>query len=167
MTPPPAAAQRAASVRATRAPSPRVGAKRPPLRILEPRPRGRGRGRLLRLMSATVVVGSLLAVVIAHSMLAQGQVRLTAAQAQMSAEQAVHRQLLAAVAEAENPAQIVREAKTLNLVPPSYVTQLPAVPLTTPIGQTTTPTTAPTGTSSSNSSANTSTAAGQSAAAGR
>jgi hypothetical protein len=118
-------------------------------------------------MSATVVVGSLLAVVIAHSMLAQGQVRLTAAQAQMSAEQAVHRQLLAAVAEAENPAQIVREAKTLNLVPPSYVTQLPAVPLTTPIGQTTTPTTAPTGTSSSNSSANTSTAAGQSAAAGR
>jgi len=118
-------------------------------------------------MSVSVVVGSLLAVVIGHSMLAQGQVRLTAAQVQMSAEQAVHRQLLAAVAEAENPAQIVREAKKLNLVPPSYVTQLPAVPLTTPIGQTTTPTTTPTGTSSSTTTANTSTAAGQSAAAGR
>jgi hypothetical protein len=117
-------------------------------------------------MSASVVVGSLLAVVIAHSMLAQGQVRLTAAQAQMSAEQAVHRQLLAAVAEAENPAQIVREAKKLNLVPPTYVTQLPAVPLTTPIGQTPTSTTTPTGTSSSSSTATTSTA-GQSAAAGR
>jgi len=117
-------------------------------------------------MSASVVVGSLLAVVIAHSMLAQGQVRLTAAQAQMSAEQAVHRQLLAAVAEAENPAQIVREAKKLNLVPPTYVTQLPAVPLTTPIGQTPTSTTTPTGTSSSSSTATTSTA-GPSAAAGR
>lgn len=84
--------------------------------------------------------------VVAHSMLAEGQVRLSAAQDQVSAEQAVHRQLLASVAKAENPAQIIAEAQHLNLVTPSSVTQLPAVPLNTPIGQaattaTTTPTT--------------------------
>jgi hypothetical protein len=160
VTPPPAAAQRAASVRATRAPSPRVPAKRPSLRILEPRPGGRG--RLLRLFSAAMVVGSLLTVVVGHSILAQGQVRLTAAQTQMAAEEAIHRQLLAAVAEAENPARIIAEAKKLNLVPPSSVTQLPAVPLTTPIGQaaTTPSAAAPSGSTST-------AAAGQSAAAGR
>ena len=160
MTPPPAAAQRAASVRATRAPSPRVQAKRPSLRVLDARqPR---RGRLLRFVAASLVVGSLLAVVVGHSILAQGQVRLTSAQAQMSSEQAIHRQLLAAVAEAENPAQIIAEAKKLNLVTPSSITQLPAVPLTTPVGQaTTTPTTAPTSNASSTA------AAGPSATAGR
>lgn len=160
MTPPPAAAQRAASVRATRAPSPRVQAKRPSLRVLDARqPR---RGRLLRFVAASLVVGSLLAVVVGHSILAQGQVRLTSAQAQMSSEQAIHRQLLAAVAEAENPAQIIAEAKKLNLVTPSSITQLPAVPLTTPVGQATTaPTTAPTSTASSTA------AAGPSATAGR
>jgi cytoskeletal protein RodZ len=160
VTPPPAAAQRAASVRATRAPSPRVQAKRPSLRVLDARqPR---RGRLLRFVAASLVVGSLLAVVVGHSILAQGQVRLTSAQAQMSSEQAIHRQLLAAVAEAENPAQIIAEAKKLNLVTPSSITQLPAVPLTTPVGQATTaPTTAPTSTASSTA------AAGPSATAGR
>lgn len=80
----------------------------------------------------------------------------------MSSEQAIHRQLLAAVAEAENPAQIIAEAKKLNLVTPSSITQLPAVPLTTPVGQATTaPTTAPTSTASSTA------AAGPSATAGR
>jgi uncharacterized protein YggE len=147
-------------VRATRAPSPRVQAKRPSLRVLDARqPR---RGRLLRFVAASLVVGSLLAVVVGHSILAQGQVRLTSAQAQMSSEQAIHRQLLAAVAEAENPAQIIAEAKKLNLVTPSSITQLPAVPLTTPVGQATTaPTTAPTSTASSTA------AAGPSATAGR
>ena len=76
----------------------------------------------------------------------------------MSSEQAIHRQLLAAVAEAENPAQIIAEAKKLNLVTPSSITQLPAVPLTTPVGQATT---APTSNASSTA------AAGPSATAGR
>jgi hypothetical protein len=139
---------------------------------------------LLRAVSAALVVGSLLAVVVGHSILAQRQVRLTSAQNQVLSEQAIHRQLLATVAEAENPAQIIAEAKKLNLLTPSSVTQLPAVPLTTPIGQaTTTPTTTSTGTASSGttSSGNTSTgttstssastpstaAAGPSATAGR
>jgi uncharacterized protein YggE len=115
------------------------------------------------LVSLFLVVGSLLAVVVGHSMLAQGQVRLGAAQTQMSAEQAIHRQLLAAVAKAEDPAQIIAEAKKLNLVRPSYVKQLPTVPLNTPIGQAgTTPTSAP-----ATSGASSTAAAGQSAAAGR
>ena len=96
-------------------------------------------------------------------MLAQGQVRLTSTQAQMTTEQAVHRQLLAAVAAAEDPAQIIAEAKKLNLVPPSYVKQLPAVPLNTPIGQSaTTASTTPASSASSSTAA-----AAQSAAAGR
>lgn len=144
MTPPPAAAQRAASVRAP-ATSPRVQARQPSLRVLTARPARRG--RLLRMLSASLVVGSLLAVVVGHSMLAQGQVRLTSAQTQMANEQAIHRQLLASVAQAENPAQIIAEAKNLGLVPPANVKQLPAVPLNTPIGQgTTTATTTPTST---------------------
>jgi hypothetical protein len=159
VTPPPAAAQRAAAVRATRAPSQRVQPKQPSLRVLDARqPR---RGRLLRLLAAALVVGSLLAVVVGHSILAQGQVRLSSAESQMSSEQAIHRQLLAAVAEAENPAQIIAEAKKLNLVTPSSIRQLPAVPLTTPVGQaTTTPTTAA-------STASSTAAAGSPATAGR
>jgi hypothetical protein len=84
-------------------------------------------------------------------MLAQGQVRLTTAQGDLAVVQSVNRQLLASVAAAENPAQIVAEAKKLNLVPPSSVTQLPAVPLDTPIGSstsTTTPSTDAAGSSS-------------------
>lgn len=152
MTPPPAAASRAATVRA-RAASPRA-AKRPSLRVIDARPRRNG--RVLRLVAVSLVVLALLSVVVAHSMLAEGQLRLTAAQSQMAAEEAIHRQLLTRVAEAENPAQIVAEAKSLNLVPPATVKQLPAVPLNVPIGQTTTSTTVPaTGSSASSTAAST------------
>jgi hypothetical protein len=116
-------------------------------------------------LAASVLIGALLAVVVAHSMLAQGQVRLSAVQGQVAAEQALHRELLASVAEAENPERIIAVAKQLtNLVPPSNVTQLPAVPLNTPIGQATTTPSTPT--SSASSSAATA-ATGHSAAAGR
>jgi hypothetical protein len=67
-------------------------------------------------------------------MLAQGEVRLTKIQSQVSSEAARNRQLLASVAAAENPARIVAEAKGLNLFPPSSVTQVPAVPLDAPLG---------------------------------
>ncbi len=134
MTPAQAAAQRAASVRTARLPSPRAGAKRPALRVLAPRPHN---GRWLRAAAAVVVVGALLAVVVGHSMLAQGQVRLTTEQGPLATAQAVNRQLLASVATAENPAQIIAEAARLNLVRPSSVTQVPAVPLDTPIASST------------------------------
>ena len=165
MTPPPAAAQRAVSERATRATSPRVSAKRPALRVLDARPHHRG--RLLRVLSVSLVVGSLLAVVVGHSILAQGQVRLTSAQAAMSSEQAIHRQLLATVAEAENPAQIIAEAKKLNLVQPGQVKQLPAVPLDIPIGQAAAAATTGSSSAPATTTTPTTAAAGQSAAAGQ
>jgi len=105
------------------------------------------------------VAVSLLAVVVAHSVLAQDQVRLTAEQSQVATEQALHRQLLAAVAKAENPATIIAEAKNLNLVQPSSVKQLPAVSLSTLLH----PATAPTSQSASNSTSGTSSTTGQSA----
>ncbi|HXW38509.1 MAG TPA: hypothetical protein VEJ44_02350 [Acidimicrobiales bacterium] len=129
MTPAQAAAQRAAPVRTAR--SSRAAAK-PPLRVVAPR--SRRNGRLLRVVAAALVVGSLLGVVVGHSLLAQGQVRLTSEQGDLAVVQALNRQLLASVAAAENPAQIIAEAKKLNLVRPSTVTQLPAVPLDSPIG---------------------------------
>ncbi len=99
----------------------------------------------MRGLSACLVAGALLAVVVAHSMLAQGEVRLTKVQNALTTEQALHRQLLASVASAENPAHIVAEAKKLNLVQPGSVTQLPAVPLDTPLGSITAGSTAPSG----------------------
>jgi hypothetical protein len=112
------------------------------------------------------VVGALLAVVVGHSILAEGQIRLTSAQTKLANEQAIHRQLVAAVAKAENPAQIIAEAKKLNLVTPGSVTQLPAVPLNKPIAQaTTTPTTAGSGSAASKTSP--ATVDGPSATAGR
>lgn len=93
------------------------------------------------------MAGSLLAVVVAHSLLAEDEVRLTTAQQQVATEQAVHRQLLASVAAAENPARIIAEAARLNLVTPSSVTQLPSVSLTVPIASSTAADAPSTGTS--------------------
>jgi hypothetical protein len=141
---PPAAA---APARAARSNPARSVPRRPALRVVQPR--SRRNGRILRLLAVAVVTAALLAVVVAHSVLAEGQVRLTTEQSQLAAEQAVHRQLLATVAQAENPSTIVAEAKNLGLVPPASVTQLPAVPLDTPLGPgTTTSSTTPTGTNS-------------------
>jgi predicted alpha/beta hydrolase family esterase len=145
VTPPPAAAPRAASVRSGRERNARSAVKRPALRVLEPRPRRRG--RWTRALAAGLVAGSLLAVVVAHSLLAEDEVRLTAAQQQVATEQAVHRQLLASVAAAENPARIIAEAARLNLVTPSSVTQLPSVSLTVPIASSTAADAPSTGTS--------------------
>jgi hypothetical protein len=102
---------------------------RAPLRVVESTPRRR-RQRILRAAGLLVLLSSLLAVVFGHAMLAQEQIRLTNAQAQLSAEQAVHHQVLAAVAGAETPSRIVAAAEALHMVAPSTVQQLPWVPLT-------------------------------------
>jgi len=125
VTPALAAAPRAAPPRPDRRSAPR----RPALAVLERRPARRG--RLLRLLAAVLLCGALLTVVVAHSLLAESQLRLGQLQSRLATEQALHRQLLATVAEAENPARIVAEAKKLGLVEPTTVTQLPAVPLGT------------------------------------
>jgi len=92
----------------------------------------RARRRLARSGAVLLVTGSLLAVVFGHAMLAQEQIKLSSAQAGLAAEQAVHRQVLLAVAKAETPSRIVAVAESLHMVQPAHVQQLPWVPLTTP-----------------------------------
>ncbi len=65
-------------------------------------------------------------------MLATGQVRLSTLQAQLSAEQAAHREKQLAVAQLETPSRIVQQAEqALHMVQPNQVTQLPSVDLGT------------------------------------
>ncbi|MGH9044302.1 MAG: hypothetical protein ACRDVP_05615 [Acidimicrobiales bacterium] len=113
--------------------------RRADLRVV--RERRRTKSRVVEIAAGLIVLSALLAVVIGHSMLAQGQVRLTTIEAQSATEQAIHRQLLAEVAKGEDPAAIISKAKALGLVTPPSVTQLPAVPLDSPIGGAATTTT--------------------------
>ncbi|HVX22928.1 MAG TPA: hypothetical protein VHB02_16410 [Acidimicrobiales bacterium] len=156
MTPPAAAAARAANTatataaRATRAADAAIAAtqarrapdhreapdRRPPLRVV---PRRRAR-RWPVVLSVAMVGGSLLSVVIGHAMLAQGQVRLSAAQAALSAEQSVHHQAVLGAAKLETPSRIVAKARQQGMVPPAQTNQLPRVSLDTPLA---TPTVSP------------------------
>lgn len=135
---PPATDVLARRASATVAPARRAPAPRPtrtaPLRVVEaaPRPLRRARRRLTRFGALLVVTASLLAVVFGHAMLAQEQIKLSSAQASLGAEQAVHRQVMLAVAKAETPSRIVAAAESLHMVQPSHVQQLPWVPLATP-----------------------------------
>jgi hypothetical protein len=115
---------------ARQAPAPRP-ARQAPLRVVGSAPR-RARRRLLRLGALLLLTASLLAVVFGHAMLAQEQIKLSTAQSTLSAAQALHRQLLLSVAEAETPSRIVAAAEALHMVQPTHVQQLPSVPLSTP-----------------------------------
>jgi len=106
------------------------------LQVLESREvRGQGRRRRTTTFVALVlVVGSLLAVVLGHAMLAQSQVRLSDVQAQLAAEQTVHRQDVLALAQLETPSRIAADARTqLHMITPAQVDQVPSVPLSTPL----------------------------------
>jgi hypothetical protein len=121
---------RRATAPARQAPAPRP-ARQAPLRVVGAAPR-RARQRLLRFSALLLLTGSLLGVVFGHAMLAQEQIKLSGAQARLSAEQALHRQLLLSVAQAETPSRIVAAAERLHMVQPAHIVQLPSVPLTTP-----------------------------------
>jgi Tfp pilus assembly protein PilX len=149
MAPPPAAtgvtARRHGSAAA--APAGRREAARPRrvLRIVPARPRKgrargasgrpvRNRGRVLNIISVSLVVAALLAVVVAQALLANGQVRLSALQQQLSLEQSAHRQSELSVSELETPARIVGAATSqLHMVRPANVIELPYVSLQTPL----------------------------------
>jgi hypothetical protein len=116
--------------------------RRTPLRLVPSRRRrdaestpgrGAGRTRLLTSISVTVVVGALLAVVVAQAMLANGQVSLASLQHELTLEQGTHRQAELAVAQLETPSRIVSAATgTLGMVR-SDVIELPYVSLSVPL----------------------------------
>jgi hypothetical protein len=87
---------------------------------------------MLNILSVSMIVASLLAVVIAQALLANGQVRMSTMQHQLSLEQSTHRQDELAVAELETPARIVGAALKNGMEHPT-VTELPYVSLSVPL----------------------------------
>jgi anti-sigma factor RsiW len=111
-----------------------------PLRVVpsrkgQPAPARRllgNRQRMLNILSVSMIVVSLLAVVLAQALLANGQVRMSTLQHQLSLEQSTHRQEELAVAQLETPARIVGAALKNGMEHPT-VTELPYVSLSVPL----------------------------------
>jgi len=118
-------------------PEPRPAARRPPLRLFEPAPKrsaSRRRGRRAQLLvSGVLVVGSLLAVVVGDTMVAQGQVRLSGLQSQVTAAQVAQKAAQVAVAQLAAPDRVVAQGIRLGLTAPAQVVDLPQVPLDVPL----------------------------------
>lgn len=112
----------------------RADEHRAPLRVVERRA-ARARRRILApVLSAAMVSLSLFIVVIAHSELAQGQVRLARIQSAITNAQTLHRQELLALAQLESPSRILRKAEqSLHMTSANTVHQLPHVSLRTPL----------------------------------
>jgi len=148
MAPPPSSAQATATARrATAAPQPRPGSRRPPLRVFQPEPRRAIRRGLSRRghvwLAVTLVVGSLLVVVVGDAMVAQGQVRMAGLQSQIAAQVATQKAMQTDVANLAAPDRVVARAIALGSVAPGSVVDLPQVPLNVPLPV---PDTAPVGT---------------------
>jgi hypothetical protein len=88
---------------------------------------------MLNIVSVSLVVTSLLAVVVAQALLANGQVRLSSLQHQLSLEQSSHRQAELAVSKLETPPRIVSAAASQGMVHPANVFELPYVSLSVPV----------------------------------
>jgi cell division protein FtsL len=122
--------------RGSAAPDPRSAPRRPPLRILGPatRPKDRRGNRMLVLLSALLVVGSLMAVVVADDVIAQDQVSLSTAQRQVTTLTNTHRELQIQVSVQQAPQAVVKTAEgQLGMVPAGQITDLPEVSLSTPL----------------------------------
>ncbi len=87
----------------------------------------------MTVVAICLVVGALLAVVVGQALLANGQVRLSALEGQLSLEQAAHRQSELSVAQLETPARIVAAASNQLHMVDDNVKELPYVPLTVPL----------------------------------
>lgn len=144
---PPPASSSAARRPAAR---PQAAPRRPPLRLFEPAPRSRHRSRRRPtvLVASVLIIGSLLSVVVADDVVAQGQIRLAHTQSLTTAALAQQKQLQVAVAQLAAPQVVVTEARQLGMVAPTQIVDLPSVPLnvalpvpdTTPAAGTTSPT---------------------------
>ena len=133
MAPPATGAAR----RATAAPHPRPSTRRPALQVFEPQPRRSSRRHLSRRghlwLAALLVVGSLLAVVVGDTMVAQGQVRLADLQAKITTQQAIQKAAQTEVAQLAAPERVVAQGILLGLTAPAQVVDLPQVPLNVPL----------------------------------
>ena len=86
------------------------------------------------MLSALLVIGSLMAVVVADDVIAQDQVSLSAAQQQVTSLTNTHRELQIEVSVQQAPQAVVNTAEgQLGMVPPGQITDLPEVPLSTPL----------------------------------
>ncbi len=116
-------------------------ARRAPLRLVPGRTRSgvrtartpASRGRRLNILSASIVVAALLAVVVGQALLANGQVKMSALQQELSLEQSAHRQAELAVAELETPSRIVGAAVGQQQMVRPAVVDLPYVSLSVPL----------------------------------
>jgi hypothetical protein len=81
------------------------------------------------LVASVLIIGSLLSVVVADDLVAQGQIRLAHTQSQTSAALAQQKQLQVAVAQLSAPQIVVTEARQLGMVAPTQIVDLPSVPL--------------------------------------
>ncbi|HEX3459367.1 MAG TPA: hypothetical protein VHT49_00565 [Acidimicrobiales bacterium] len=125
MAPPASSAARRPAVRPQPAP------RRPPLRLFEsaPRSRHRSRRRPTVLVAVALIVGSLLSVVAADDLVAQGQIRLSHTQTLTAAALTQQKQLQVSVAQLSAPQIVVTEARQLGMVAPTQIVDLPSVPL--------------------------------------
>jgi hypothetical protein len=118
-------------------------------------------------ISGMLIVGTLLAVVIGDAMIAEGQVRLSAAQHEVAGAIATQKALQVAVAQKAAPPVVVKQAKSQGMVAPTQVVYLPRVRLDVPLPapQTTPPPASPPPASSTPRSASSPAAAGSAALA--
>jgi len=125
MAPPASSAARRPAVRTQPAP------RRPPLRLFEaaPRSRHRSRRRPTVLVASALIIGSLLSVVVADDLVAQGQIRLAHTQSLTAAALTQQKQLQVGVAQLSAPQIVVTEARQLGMVAPTQIVDLPSVPL--------------------------------------
>jgi type II secretory pathway pseudopilin PulG len=115
--------------------------RRAPLRVVPERRRRTRRGvgvaanpgRPLIVLSVSLVVAALLAVVLGQAFLANGQVRLSDLQHRLMLEQSSHRQAELELARLETPSRIVAAAQNQGHMVHATMVQLPYVSLSVPL----------------------------------
>jgi type II secretory pathway pseudopilin PulG len=84
-------------------------------------------------LAVVLVVGSLLAVVVGDTLVAQGQVRLADIQQAITSAQTAQKSMQTEVAELAAPDRVVAQGIALGLTAPAQVVNLPEVPLNVPL----------------------------------
>ena len=133
----PLASATAAARRTATAPQPRTAPRRPPLRVFEPEPRRSVRRSLSQRsrvwLGVAMMVGSLLVVVVADAMVAQGQVRMAAIQSKINDQLTIQKSAQSEVAQLAAPDRVVAQGINHGLIAPAQVVNLPQVPLNVPL----------------------------------